>query len=79
MDRYETCMVEWYWCAPANLDPSSFAPNFAVFFANGQTESHQGSNAEVNRYLTHLGQQGFNLTTAVASSNWILYTLARRQ
>ncbi len=79
MERYETCMVEWYWCAPAHVDASGFQPSFTVFFANGQKESHPGLNSEVNRYLSHLGQQGFNVTSAVASSNWILYTLARKQ
>lgn len=78
MERYEACMIEWYWAPSASQDPSTFDPSFRVFFANGHSESHPGSNPEVTRYLAHLGSQGFRVTSAVSNQNWILWTLDRR-
>ncbi|MCC6899608.1 MAG: hypothetical protein IT377_11575 [Polyangiaceae bacterium] len=78
MERYDAAMIEWYWAPSPGKDPNTFHPSFTVFFSNGHTESHAGSNAEVTRYLAQLGAQGFRVTSAVSNQNWILWTLDRR-
>ena len=78
MDRYEHCMVEWYWSPPAGVEPEKFAPSFSVFFAGGQREAHEGGNAELASFFSQLGHEGWRIATAVTSSNWILWTLERK-
>ncbi len=78
MERYDACMIEWYWAPSSSQDPNTFTPSFTVFFSNGQRELQAGSNAEVTRYLAQLGAQGFRVTSAVSHQNWILWTLDRK-
>jgi hypothetical protein len=78
MDRYEHCTIEWYWATPPGADPATFAPTFTLFFAGGQSESHQGGRAELTSFFSKLGHSGWRITTAVNSSNWILWTLERK-
>jgi hypothetical protein len=79
MDRYEHCIIEWYWGAPAGaLDPAKFRPSYTIFFAGGQTELHEGGNAELASLFSKMGQEGWRVSTAVTSSNWIHWTLERK-
>jgi hypothetical protein len=79
MERYEVCTVEWYWMAPPSADPKNpFRPSFTVSFGGGRSESHEGSTGELTTFLGRLGGDGWRITSAVNSSNWILWTLERR-
>jgi hypothetical protein len=79
MDRYEVCTVEWYWMAPPHADPKlPFKPTFTASFGGARSESHLGSTPELTSYLGKLGQEGWRITSAVNSANWILWTLERR-
>ena len=77
-ERYEHCMVEWYWSAPIGTDPSGFKPSFTIFFTNNQQESRDGGAPQLTTFLSKLGQEGWHITSSVTSSNWILWTLERK-
>ncbi|MBX3207949.1 MAG: hypothetical protein KF764_23080 [Labilithrix sp.] len=78
MDRFEHCMVEFYWTPPAGAAPGSFKPSFSVFHPDGRQEPHEGSNPELAVLFSRLGAEGWRVATAVSSSNWILWTLERK-
>jgi hypothetical protein len=78
MDRYEHCMVEFYWSHPNGVDPVRFKPGFTVFYPDGRRESQEGNNAELNTLFNQLGAEGWRVGTGVTTSNWILWTLERK-
>lgn len=78
MDRYEHCMIEFYWTHPSGVDPAAFKPSFTVFYPDGRVESHEGSNAALTKLLNGLGGEGWRVATGMTTSNWILYTLERK-
>jgi hypothetical protein len=78
MDRYEHCMIEFYWSHPTGVDPALFKPSFTVFGRDGRNESHDGGNPELTVLFNKLGAEGWRIATAIAAANWILYTLERR-
>ncbi len=77
-ERYEHCMIEWYWSAPAGADAKTFQPSFTLFFANNKKESRLGGSAELTTLLNQLGGDGWSISSSVTSSNWILWTLQRK-
>lgn len=79
MDRYEQMMVEFYWSHPNGVDPVLFKPGFTVFHADGRRESQEGNNAELTVLFNKLGEDGWRIVTGVTASNWILWTLERRE
>ncbi len=78
MDRYEHCMIEYYWSFAPGVDPAAFRPSFTVFHADGRKEPVEGGNSELTAYLGKLGAQGWRVSSGMTASNWILYTLERR-
>lgn len=78
MERFEHCMVEFYWAVPSGVDPVLFKPAFTVFHSNGQQEAQQGGNPELTALFNKMGQEGWRIATAITASNWILWTLERK-
>jgi len=78
MDRFEHCMIEFYWTHPAHVDPAVFKPSFAIFHVDGRQESQDGGNREVLAALNRLGGEGWRVASSITTSNWILWTLERK-
>jgi hypothetical protein len=68
MERWEYAIVEWLW----NQDWIHY------LLPDGTHNRQKGSYAEVVELLTNLGQEGWEVVSAVATGNWILWTLKRR-
>ena len=78
MDRFEHCMLEFYWSQPSYTDSPTWKPSFTIFHADGRHESRVGGNAEITAALNALGKEGWRITSAVTTMNWILWTLERK-
>ena len=78
MDRFEHCMVEFYWTHPNGVDPVLFKPGFIHFRADGTREAQEGGNPELTTLFNKLGAEGWRISTAITTSNWILWTLERK-
>ncbi|MBX3203097.1 MAG: hypothetical protein KF894_33545 [Labilithrix sp.] len=78
MDRYEHCMIEFYWTHPGGADAATFKSGFSVFHADGRVDNREGGNPELTALLNQLGAEGWRVATASTAANWILWTLERR-
>lgn len=79
MDRYEHCIVEWYWGPPAGMaEPAKFKPSIVVFFAGGMREGQEGGNAELATLFTQMGHEGWRVVSGVTAFNWMHWTLERK-
>ena len=79
MDRYEHCMVEFYWSHPTGVAPIAFKPAYTVFHPDGRHETRDGSNLEINALFNAMGAEGWRVSTSVTAANWILWTLSRKR
>jgi hypothetical protein len=79
MDRYEHLMIEYYWMPPPGANPAQFKPSYAVFHPDGHRVPHEGGNAEITVLLNRFGAEGWYISSAVTSANWILWTLERKK
>jgi hypothetical protein len=78
MERFEHCMVEFYWSHPSGVAPARFKPAFTVFHPDGRTELKEGGNPEITALFNQMGTKGWRVSSAVTASNWILWTLERK-
>lgn len=78
MDRFEHCMLEYYWSQPSYVDAAQFKPSFTIFHADGRQELQVGGNLEITATLNQLGREGWRIASAVTTTNWILWTLERK-
>ena len=78
MERFEHCLLEFYWSRPAHAGAPAFPPSFTIFHPDGREESAQGGNPEVTAALSRLGKAGWRGAGNVATMNWILWTLERK-
>jgi hypothetical protein len=79
MDRYEHCMVEFYWAAPIGANPSGFKPGFILFTPGGGRDFQEGGNEAITALFNKLGNEGWRVTTSSTASNWLLWTLERKK
>jgi|FaiFalDrversion3_1042247.scaffolds.fasta_scaffold70821_1 hypothetical protein len=69
MEQWEYAIVEWLW-----------NENWIHYLLpDGTHKRLKGSYAEVVELLTRLGQEGWEVVSAVATGNWILWTLKRQK
>ena len=67
MGRFEYATVEWLW------DSGGIRADLP----GGETKNAQGEYAAVVKMLTELGRDGWEVSTCVASANWLFWTLKR--
>lgn len=63
----EYCVLEWLW----DRD------DISCYFRDGTAIRRRGKYGDVAQLLTELAQQGWELVTTTASSNWLFWTLRR--
>ena len=78
MERFEHCLLEYYWSHGNTGDPAQFRPAFTVFHPDGRAESVYGGNVEITAALNRLGSEGWRVVSSVTAMNWILWTLERK-
>lgn len=78
VDRYEHCMVEWYWGPATESARVTFRPSFIIFWGDGRSETMDGGSAEVAKLFGKMGTEGWRITTSTNAANWVVWTLERR-
>ena len=67
MQKFEYATLEWLWDSNA----------IRINFPNGQERQEGGTYAEVVRFLTEIGQEGWEVITCTSGGNWLFWTLKR--